>query len=134
MNEKVTINPQHKGVAILINKTYKPTFGDLELFEFTRGFWTKGDVTRSRKSKEANTGNKEYAYATFKGVVKEVYEIHDWVPAGTQEYFSRNFDLNRINKAKYEFVGKKAPDELRDKYLGKMLDIERSYGSSFVRI
>ena len=134
MNKKVKILPEHKGVAILINKFYRPTFGDLEIFEFTRGFWTKGDVTTSRKSKEGNVKKKEYAYATFKGVVKEVYETHNWVPAGTQEYFFRTVDLKKINTAKYEFVGRKAPDELRKEYVGKMLDIKRSYGRSFVRV
>jgi len=54
------------------------------------------------------SGDAKYAYATFKGVVKEVYEIHSWVPAGTQEYFTRNLDPERLVKARWEFVGKKS--------------------------
>ena len=33
----VKVHHDHRGVAILINKHYKPTFGDLEIFEITRG-------------------------------------------------------------------------------------------------
>ena len=29
----VRVRPEHRGVAILINKDYKPTFGALETFE-----------------------------------------------------------------------------------------------------
>jgi hypothetical protein len=47
-----------------------------------------------------------YAFATFKGVVKEVYEIHSWVPAGTQEYFTRNLTPERLAKSRWEFVGR----------------------------
>ena len=41
MEKTVKVAPEHKGVAILINRDYKPTFGDLETFEYTRGIWSK---------------------------------------------------------------------------------------------
>ena len=44
------------------------------------------------------SGDSKYAYATFKRVVKEVYEIHSWVPAGTQEYFTRELDPEILSK------------------------------------
>lgn len=126
MEKTIKVVPHHKGVCILINRDYRPTFGDLELFEYTRGIWTKKMKTIS--------GDAKYAYATFKGVVKEVYEIHSWVPAGTQEYFTRNLDPKRLSKARWEFVGKKAPDELRELYVGKIIERKRSYGDPFIRV
>lgn len=126
MEKTVKVKSEHKGVSILINRDYRPTFGDLETFEITRGIWTKKMVTI--------TGESKFAYATFKGVVKEVYEIHSWVPAGTQEYFTRNLDPKRMQTARWEFVGKKAPEEIRRLYVGKIIEKPRSYGDSFVRV
>ena len=122
----VEVLPEHKGVSILINKCFKPTFGDLEIFEYTRGIWPKSMMTVS--------GDSKYAYATIKGVVKEVYEIHSWVPAGTQEYFTRELDPERLSSCKWEFVGRKAPEEIRKLYVGKIIKKDRSYGSSFIPV
>ena len=125
MEKTVAVSRKHKGVAILINRDYKPTFGDLELFEITRGIWLKGMVTIA--------GESQYAYATHKGVVKEVYEINSWVPAGTQEYFTRKLDP-KITSNRWEFVGRKAPDDIRKLYVGNIIKKKQSYGSSFVPV
>ena len=82
-------------------------------FEWTRGIWNKACVTIAGESK--------YAYATYKGVVKDIYEIHSWVPAGTQEYFSRLLDPERLKNARWEVVGKKASNKVRELYVGKIL-------------
>ena len=82
----------------------------------------------------AISGEAKYAYATFNGVVKEVYEIHSWVPAGTQEYFTRSLDLERLKTAKWEFVGRKAPNELRELYIGKIIERKRSFGDPFIKV
>ena len=127
LEKSVKVAPEHKGkgVAILINKDYRSTFGDLELFEITRGMW----LTRFKTI----AGDAKYAFATYKGVVKEVYEIHSWVPAGTQQYFTREDDPEWV-KGRWEFIGKKASDNIRQLYVGKLLEKDRSYGPSFVRV
>lgn len=125
---EVEVEKDHRGVAILINRDYKPTFGDLETFEITRGIWGKRIVTA------CETNEVRFAYATFNGVVKEVYQIHSWVPAGTQQYFTRTLDPERLKNARWEFVGKKAPDKVRQLYLGKVLARKRSYGDPFVLV
>ena len=126
MEKTIEVLPDHRGVSILINRDYRPTFGDLEVFEITRGIWAKKMVTIS--------GDSKYAFATFRGVVKEVYEIYDWVPAGTQEYFTRVLDPDRLSKARFEFVGRKAPEDLRERYVGKIIKRKRSYGDPFIRV
>jgi hypothetical protein len=82
--------------------------------------------------------HKKLAYAVHHGVVKEVYEIHNWVPAGTQQYFTRDVNERFLkslpSKEKYfEFVGRKAPDKIRERYKGKIVNRIRSYGNSFVK-
>ena len=57
MIDYIDVLPQHNGVAILINKDYKPHFTDLELFEITRGIWPKGMKTIS--------GDSEFGYSKF---------------------------------------------------------------------
>ena len=74
------------------------------------------------------------AYATFNGIVKDVYTIHSWVPAGTQAYFTRP-DIKsseRIKKFRWEFVGTRAPEEIRERYVGKIIERERSFGDPYV--
>ena len=110
----------------LINKDYKPTFGALETFEITRGIWPQSQRTISKDAK--------YAYATFGGVVKEIYEIHSWVPAGTQQYFTIKHSNERLKNCTCEFIGKIASDEIRDLYLEKILVRERSYGNTFIPV
>tara|TARA_X000000368_G_scaffold364357_1_gene309994 strand:+ start:94 stop:909 length:816 start_codon:yes stop_codon:yes gene_type:complete len=128
LDKTVKVKTEHRGIAILINKDYKPHFGYMEIFESTRGIWAKNMKTACEK-REA-----KLAYATFNGVVKDVYTIHSWVPAGTQAYFTRPDILSteRINNARWEFIGTRAPEEIRERYVGKLIEKDRSYGNPFV--
>ncbi len=125
LDDPVEIDEKDAGVAILINRDYKPQFGDLDIFEYTRGIWSKNMVSIAKGAK--------YAYATNHGVVKEIYEIYDWVPAGTQQYFTRVLDSDKV-KNRYEFIGKIAPAHIREKYKGKLIKKKRSYGNAFIKI
>ena len=119
----IKIKPKHAGIAFLLNSTYKSGMSDLALFEATRGVWRNPRRDESIK----------YAYATYGGLIKEVYEIHSWVPAGTIQYFEREFtDKDIANR--WEFIGKKASQEVRDQYIGKILEKDRSFGSPFVYV
>ena len=119
----INIKPQHAGVAFLLNSTYKSGMSELALFEATRGIWR--NIRRGEEIK--------FAFATYGGLIKEVYEIHGWVPAGTQQYFERSFETEDLS-GRWEFIGKKASDEVREKYIGKILKRERSFGSPFVYV
>ena len=98
---------------------------DVELLEATRGTWAR--VPRDK--------NLKYAYATYNGIVKEVYEIRQWLPAGTQPYFyrSRHLGDERL-KNRFEFLGVLAQEEIRNRYKGKLIALERSYGTPFQRV
>ncbi|MEX9948615.1 hypothetical protein AB7X11_08875 [Providencia alcalifaciens] len=116
------VSTEHAGLAFILNKLYRFNMSELELFEATRGVWHNPP----RKDQSL-----KYAYAIYNDIVKEVYEIHSWVEAGTQQYFTRN-----INKGsgRWEFIGRKASDDIRKLYVGKRIDKDRSYGTPFVKV
>ena len=60
-------------ILIRINKLYRHGMSDIELYDATRGVWKVG-ARRERAS---------YAFAVFEGIVREVYKINEWFPAGT---------------------------------------------------
>jgi uncharacterized protein len=92
-------------MLIRINRLYRPDMTSEELQEATRGIWTCG--IRREKAR--------YGFAVFQGVVREVYEIHGWHPAGTLEYRTRTPSEAKI--ARWEFSGR-ASVELSSKYKG----------------
>ena len=121
----IRILKEHTGLAFNLTKTYRSSMSDVELLEATRGTWAR--VPRDK--------NLKYAYATYNGIVKEVYEIRQWLPAGTQQYFyrSRHLGDERL-KNRFEFLGVLAQEEIRNRYKGKLIALDRSYGTPFQRV
>ena len=123
MEKTIKVSPEHKGVAILINRHYRPSFGDLEIFEFTRGIWSKRMKTLSKDAK--------YAYATFKGVVKDVYEIHSWVPLEL-----KNTTESLIQKGSRKLNGNLLDEKLQKKFASYTWKnwISRVNGDPFIKV
>jgi hypothetical protein len=94
----------HSALLIRVNKQYRHAMSPDELYEATRGVWKLG--VRREKAR--------YAMAVFEGVVKEVYEIESWHPAGTTNYTTRS-DVDVAGR--WEFLGNVAPPEVRETYL-----------------
>ena len=86
-----------------------------ELYEITRGYW---------RVNFDNVKDIEYALAVAGGEILEVYKIAAWFPAETTlrsvETPSENVE-NRL-----EFVGKIAPEKIRDKYIGKKVETQQN--------
>ena len=98
-------------ILIRIGKTYGYDMSDDELYEATRGVWKVG--VRREKAK--------YAFAVFRGSVRDVYEIDKWVPAGSTLYRTRmQNDVRRTGR--WEFVGRKAEEAIRAKYLDRSVN------------
>jgi hypothetical protein len=97
-------------ILIRINQKYREGMSGQELFEITRGVWKLG----SRRE------NALLAFAVYKGIVKEVYLIDSWHPAGTLPYRTRK-DVHIPGR--WEFQGKLAPDAIRDKYLDESVEV-----------
>jgi hypothetical protein len=98
-------------IAININQTFRPGMNAQDKYDFTRGIW-RLDPKRA--------GKVHYAFSVYQGVVKEVYEIHSWHPAGTTPYLNERFIDPKLS-TRFEFVGHVAVNNVRDRYLGKVL-------------
>ncbi len=104
-------------VLIKINDSFPDSASrtDQELYDATRGMW-KLNIEQARLKAR-------FALAIYGGVVREVYEVSDWLPANSTMYsdISRNWKSIDEYKAdgRIEFVGKIAPAHIRNKYLWK---------------
>lgn len=83
-------------IIININRLYTRGISAKKLYDSTRASWIVG-----AKRDRAN-----YAIASYRGLVREVYEIEKWQPNGDR----------------WEFIGKVADDKIRDKYLNQSLE------------
>jgi len=96
-------------IVIKINQLYHEGMSADSLYEVTRGIW-KIKIERASKA--------DYALAVYMGIVKEVYQIDTWYPAGTTKYNTRTLNPERcIGRA--EFVGSVAHKSVRDYYIGR---------------
>ena len=98
-------------IAININQTYHNRISIGALYDCTQGIW------RLSKTRAENA---KYAFAVYKGIVREVYEIDRWHSEGTTEYTERETPVSQAQN-RYEFVGKIAPDSVRDKYIVRQM-------------
>ena len=97
---------KHRALLITINKMYRSDMTSDELYEATRGVWVVGP----------RRNNAQYAMAVYQGIVREVYRIHKWYPAGTLEYTYRDQQEMKDNIGRWEFDGEIAYD-IRDQYV-----------------
>ena len=94
----------HPALLIRVNKQFRHSMSPEELYETTRGVWRLG--VRREKA--------QYVMAVFEGVVKEVYEVSSWHPAGSTAYTART-DVHVPGR--WEFLGKIAQAKIRSLYL-----------------
>lgn len=83
-------------IIININRLYTRGISAQKLYDSTRASWIVG--TKRDRAK--------FAIASYRGLVREVYEIEKW----------------QSNGDRWEFIGKIAKDEIRDKYLNQSLE------------
>ncbi len=104
----VKVKPSHKIIAITINKLYRYDMNDGELYDATRGFWRVGGKRQKAK----------FAFAVYRGVIKEVYEILKWQPdTQVRMKYRTMHKKGRLNR--WGFTGKKANNKIRTLYVGK---------------
>ena len=97
-------------VIIKINRSYHDGISAEELYEITRGCWAKRNLKSVEKA--------EYALTVVFGEIKEVYAIDGWMHASQLNRkiypYNPETENNRIG-----FAGEIAPDDIRQKYVGK---------------
>jgi len=107
--------------ALLINisKAFRYGMSPLELYDETRSCWKLGERRKLVR----------YAMGVYRGVVREVYEVTSWIPGGMSIRSVDSFERRPRSDDRWEFVGVVAPDELRNKYVGKSVAGYFSEGS-----
>ena len=122
LNEMANAQPaqmtnEYSVILININQNYRSDISDKELYEATRGIW---------RASIHNAQATRYAMAVYQGIVKEVYEPHEWAEAGTwaDEYKTRPREdidpaYNEDLIGRIEFKGDLAPPKIQKKYVGK---------------
>ncbi len=101
--KKVTVT--EPALLIRINELYRYGLTPTELYDITRGRWRIG----------SNRELAQYALSVYDGIVKEVYKIQAWFPAGST--FSTRTE--KAPPGRWEFIGSIADDKIRKKYLNK---------------
>lgn len=98
-------------IMIRINQAYRYGMTDFELYDSTRGIW-KLNLDNAKRMK--------YACAVYDGMILEIYSISQWFDANeTMRHYDRPEDQQEKIEGRYEFVGRIAPQDIRDKYVGK---------------
>ena len=97
-------------IAIKINRSYRENMTATELYEVTRGYW-KLDIKKARYA--------EYVFSVYQGIVKEVYKIDSWLPAGSIPRMTLPDET--VPADRFEFVGEIAEQNIRERYINKSL-------------
>jgi len=120
MREKVVI--KEPALLIRINKAFRYSISERELYDYTRGFW-KISLERAQNAK--------YGFAVYQGIIQEVYEIENWHKAQTTENVRNPEDEVLLKTAgRLEFTGKIANYKIREKYKFKSVEHYFKHGNS----
>lgn len=109
--DRTLVQIEHKVILIRINQLYRYGMTALVLYEATRGIWRIGPQRHQV----------EYAFAVFRGIVREVYKIKTWHPAGTTTYQTRPKE-HFMATDRWEFIGEVAEQGIRQKYIDKSVE------------
>lgn len=104
-------------LLIRINKLFRFGMSPTDLYDATRGIWKIG----------SDREKVEFVFAVFQGVVREVYKVTQWFPAGST-FYSREEKL--LDPKRWEFVGVLADETIRKKYLNRSVASYFKQGSS----
>lgn len=106
-------------LLIRISRSWHDGLSEQELYEVTRGVWKAGERRE----------HIELAFAVGGGVIREVYRVRSWHPAGTTEYLTRTREEIDID-GRWEFVGELAEEPIRQRYMGEDVSGYFTQGSS----
>jgi uncharacterized protein len=96
-------------ILVRINQLYRYGMTDVELYDATRGVWK---VVGPRRDAA------RFALSVFEGIVREIYRISEWLPAGST-FNVRQGGRGVRSSRRWEFVGTIADDKIRRRYLNR---------------
>lgn len=106
-------------LLIRFSRSWHDGLSDQELYEVTRGVWKVGERREQI----------ELAFAVGEGVIREIYRVRSWHPAGTAKYLTRTREEVDI-EGRWEFVGELAEEPIRQRYMGVNVSGYLTQGSS----
>lgn len=98
---------EEPGLLIKISRRWSYSMSAIELYDSTRSCW---------KLAKDKVNKIQYAFAVYDNVIREVYEVRAWLPAGSSMV---SYEREAVNTERMEFVGVVANQSIRKKYLGK---------------
>ena len=101
---------KEKLIAFHLARSYRENLSKEALYDVTRGYW-RIDIRRAKQA--------EYALGVYQGVVKDVYKIHQWLPAG--DIFRPTLPDAEKPEGRYGFTGDVAEDPIRKRYIGRRI-------------
>ena len=109
-------------VTINIHQQFPFARNAEDLYNCTRGLWRLNSQRAARA---------RYLFAVYQGIIKEVYEIHQCIPARneTKEYWrkrllSQGRDISpALNDGRSEFIGELASEDIRMKYRDRRVPV-----------
>lgn len=108
MSQKLTLEDIRENIVIIkINKSFREGMSENELYDATRGCW---------KRKIASVEKADYALAVAYGIVKQVYQIDEWLPAENEVRETIPYN-EAVDAGRIIFKGRIADEEIRKKYL-----------------
>lgn len=99
---------KEKLIAFHLARSYREDMSKEALYDVTRGYW-RIDIRRAKQA--------EYALSVYQGTVKEVYKIHQWLPA--KDIFRPSLPDAENPEGRYGFIGEVAETPIRKQYIGK---------------
>lgn len=94
-------------ILITINRLFREDMAPQELYDATRSAWK----INPRRKKQPR-----FAAAVYRGVIREVYEIVAWFPAGATLITTAQIRAHRQDRRRMEFVGRLADEPIRRRY------------------
>lgn len=101
---------KEKAIVIKLARSYREGMSKEALYDVTRGYW-KVNLKRARQA--------EYALSVYQGIVREVYEIDQWLPAGSVP--RPTLPDAEVPGDRYEFTGKVAENRIRNRYIDQFI-------------
>jgi hypothetical protein len=98
-------------ILISVKRSFRYGMSEIELYDATRSSWHVGENTR-------NVNIIKYAFSVYDYVIQEVYEIMGWYKSAST---ISTRDIQHVSHL-YEFVGRIAEKEIRDKYIFKKIE------------
>lgn len=115
--EATPVEIDEPAMLIRISQLWDPGMSENELYDATRGHWRVG----------ARRERARLALAVAQGVVREVYSIRSWHPAGTTP--SATSIHTNAPSDRWEFVGVPADNVTRVRYLDRSVKHYFAHGN-----